>query len=42
MLTKITWPGYSVTAPNPGKPEISRDKYLGTDCFLAKKQENNP
>jgi hypothetical protein len=26
---------------NPGKREISRDKYLGTDCFLEEKQENN-
>jgi hypothetical protein len=25
---------------NPGKWEISRDKYLGTACFFAKKQEN--
>jgi hypothetical protein len=25
---------------NPGKWEISRDKYLGTACFIAKKQEN--
>lgn len=26
---------------NPGKRKISWDKYLGTDYFLAKKQENN-
>jgi hypothetical protein len=26
--------------PNPGKREISRDKYLVTGYFLTKKQEN--
>jgi hypothetical protein len=25
---------------NPGRWEISRDKYLGTACFIAKAQEN--
>ena len=24
---------------NPGKREISRDKYLGTDCFLQKNKK---